>query len=59
MNEQLFSDEKWRRLVMSRIPAGRYAEPSDIVGAVLYLASPASDMVHGHLLLVDGAWSVI
>jgi 2-deoxy-D-gluconate 3-dehydrogenase len=59
MNEQLFSDEKWRRLVMSRIPAGRYAEPSDVVGAVLYLASPASDMVHGHLLLVDGAWSVI
>lgn len=59
MNEQLFSDEEWRRMVLSRIPAGRYAEPSDVVGAVLYLASPASDMVHGHLLLVDGAWSVI
>jgi NAD(P)-dependent dehydrogenase (short-subunit alcohol dehydrogenase family) len=59
MNEELFSNEQWRDLVMSRIPAGRYAEPSDVAGAVLYLASPASDMVHGHLLLVDGAWSVI
>jgi 2-deoxy-D-gluconate 3-dehydrogenase len=59
MNEQLFSDEAYRQKVISRIPAGRYAEPADVAGAVVYLASPASDMVHGHLLLVDGAWSVI
>ena len=59
MNEQLFSDETYRQKVISRIPAGRYAEPADVAGAVVYLASPASDMVHGHLLLVDGAWSVI
>ena len=59
MNEELFSDEAYRQKVISRIPAGRYAEPKDVAGAVVYLASPASDMVHGHLLLVDGAWSVI
>lgn len=59
MNEPLFAKQEWRDLVISRIPAGRYAEPSDIVGAVIYLASPASDMVHGHMLMVDGAWSVI
>ena len=59
MNEQLFSDETYRDKVLSRIPAGRYAEPDDVAGAVVYLASPAADMVHGHLLMVDGAWSVI
>jgi 2-deoxy-D-gluconate 3-dehydrogenase len=59
MNEQLFSNETWRQTVLPRIPAGRYCEPEDIMGAVVYLASPASDMVHGHLLMVDGAWSVI
>jgi NAD(P)-dependent dehydrogenase (short-subunit alcohol dehydrogenase family) len=59
MNAELFSDEAYRQKVISRIPAGRYAEPRDVAGAVVYLASPASDMVHGHLLLVDGAWSVI
>jgi NAD(P)-dependent dehydrogenase (short-subunit alcohol dehydrogenase family) len=59
MNEALFAREEWQQLVIPRIPAGRYAEPEDVVGAVIYLASPASDMVHGHLLMVDGAWSVI
>ena len=59
MNEQLFSNEAYRERVLSRIPAGRYAEPKDVAGAVVYLASPASDMVHGHMLMVDGAWSVI
>ena len=59
MNAQLFADEAYAAKVISRIPAGRYAEPKDVAGAVVYLASPASDMVHGHLLLVDGAWSVI
>jgi 2-deoxy-D-gluconate 3-dehydrogenase len=59
MNEVLFSDEAWREKVISRIPAGRYAEPKDVAGAVVFLAGPASDMVHGHMLMVDGAWSVI
>jgi 2-deoxy-D-gluconate 3-dehydrogenase len=59
MNAALFAQEEWRQLVIPRIPAGRTAEPEDVVGAVIYLASPASDMVHGHLLMVDGAWSVI
>jgi NAD(P)-dependent dehydrogenase (short-subunit alcohol dehydrogenase family) len=59
MNEQLFQDPAWQERVMSRIPAGRWAEPEDVAGAVLFLASPASDMVHGHMLMVDGGWSVI
>lgn len=59
MNADLFRDETWRAAVLPRIPAGRFAEPRDVAGAVLYLASSASDMVNGHLLLVDGGWSAI
>jgi len=40
----------------SRIILGRFAEPSDLVGAALFLASPASDFVTGHTLFVDGGW---
>lgn len=54
MNEPLFAQEEWRREALARIPAGRYCEPEDIAGAVIYLSSRASDMVHGHLLLIDG-----
>ncbi len=39
-----------------RIKLGRFAEPSDLVGAALFLASPASDFVSGHTLFVDGGW---
>ena len=41
------------------IPLGRLGKPEDIVGAVVYLASPASDMVTGHTLLVDGGWTAV
>jgi 2-deoxy-D-gluconate 3-dehydrogenase len=44
------------RAIVDRIPAGRWAEPSDIVGGVVFLSSPASDYVHGHVLVVDGGW---
>jgi NAD(P)-dependent dehydrogenase (short-subunit alcohol dehydrogenase family) len=40
----------------SRIRLGRFAEPSDLVGAALFLASPASDFITGHTLFVDGGW---
>jgi NAD(P)-dependent dehydrogenase (short-subunit alcohol dehydrogenase family) len=39
-----------------RIILGRFAEPADLVGAALFLASPASDFVTGHTLFVDGGW---
>jgi 2-deoxy-D-gluconate 3-dehydrogenase len=42
--------------IRSRIPAGRWAQPQEIVGAVVFLASPAADYVHGHVLAVDGGW---
>jgi NAD(P)-dependent dehydrogenase (short-subunit alcohol dehydrogenase family) len=42
--------------LLSRIKLGRFAQPSDMVGAAIFLASPASDFVSGHTLYVDGGW---
>lgn len=42
--------------IISRIPAARWGEPSDLEGAVVFLASGASDYVSGHILAVDGGW---
>ena len=42
--------------ILARIPAGRWGDPEDLAGAVVYLASPASDYVSGHVLTVDGGW---
>jgi 2-deoxy-D-gluconate 3-dehydrogenase len=42
--------------ILSRIPAGRWGEASDLKGAALFLAAPASDYVSGTILTVDGGW---
>jgi len=42
--------------ILARIPAGRWGKPQDLMGAVVYLASPASDYVNGTILIVDGGW---
>ncbi|MFN3818277.1 2-dehydro-3-deoxy-D-gluconate 5-dehydrogenase KduD [Blastomonas sp.] len=52
----LQADETRNRQIMERIPAGRWGRPQDIAGAALFLASPASDYVTGHVLAVDGGW---
>ena len=44
------------RQILERIPAGRWGEPGDLSGAVVFLASRASDYVNGHVLVVDGGW---
>jgi 2-dehydro-3-deoxy-D-gluconate 5-dehydrogenase len=44
------------RQISERIPAGRWGTPRDLVGAAVFLCSPASDYVHGHILTVDGGW---
>ena len=42
--------------ISARIPAARWGEPSDLAGAVVFLASAASNYVNGHVLVVDGGW---
>ncbi|HEY7538281.1 MAG TPA: SDR family oxidoreductase [Gaiellaceae bacterium] len=52
----LREDGTRRRQILERIPAGRWGEPEDVAGAFVFLASPASDYVHGVVLPVDGGW---
>jgi 2-deoxy-D-gluconate 3-dehydrogenase len=54
--EALRGDPERSRSILDRIPAGRWGEASDIAGAALFLASPASDYVCGTVLPVDGGW---
>ena len=49
-------DEKRSAEILSRIPAGRWATTVDLMGAVVFLASRASDYMNGHILAVDGGW---
>jgi 2-dehydro-3-deoxy-D-gluconate 5-dehydrogenase len=44
------------RQITERIPAGRWGQPGDLGGAAVFLASRASEYVHGHVLVVDGGW---
>jgi 2-deoxy-D-gluconate 3-dehydrogenase len=52
----LQADEVRNRQILERIPAGRWGEPEDVAGAAVFLSSPASDYVNGHVLVVDGGW---
>ena len=52
----LRDNEKRNSEIVARIPAGRWGTPDDLAGPVVFLASPASDYVHGHTLAVDGGW---
>jgi 2-dehydro-3-deoxy-D-gluconate 5-dehydrogenase len=56
-NTQALRDDPVRReQILVRIPVGRWAEPEDIAGAIVFLSSPAADYVHGVVLPVDGGW---
>ncbi|HEX6972965.1 MAG TPA: 2-dehydro-3-deoxy-D-gluconate 5-dehydrogenase KduD [Vicinamibacterales bacterium] len=52
----LVEDPSRYRDITARIPAGRWGEPADLAGPVVFLASSASDYVNGHVLVVDGGW---
>jgi 2-dehydro-3-deoxy-D-gluconate 5-dehydrogenase len=52
----LRADENRSRSILERIPANRWGEPDDFKGPIVFLASNASNYVHGTLLTVDGGW---
>jgi len=55
---QIRADEARNASILSRIPAGRWGEPFDLLGAAVFLSSKAADYITGHLLTVDGGWLV-
>jgi 2-deoxy-D-gluconate 3-dehydrogenase len=57
LNAHIWRDDPDRAgQILARLPAGRWGDPSDLKGAVVFLASAASDYLHGVILPVDGGW---
>ena len=54
--DALREDSKRNESILQRIPAGRWGEPEDLKGPVVFLSSSASNYVHGEILTVDGGW---
>jgi 2-deoxy-D-gluconate 3-dehydrogenase len=59
LTQSTFDDPALRDDLLRRIPLGRVGQPEDVVGAVVFLASPAADLITGHTLLVDGGWTAV
>jgi NAD(P)-dependent dehydrogenase (short-subunit alcohol dehydrogenase family) len=54
LTKPILENKELYNIFMQRIPWGRAGEPGDFVGATVYLASDASDLVTGHIMYVDG-----
>jgi gluconate 5-dehydrogenase len=59
LTQALVADEEFTRWVTTRTPAGRWGEVEDLVGGLVFLASPASDFVNGQVLYVDGGMTAV
>ncbi len=57
MTESRRADPDMRKVVLSRIPLGRYGQPEDVAKGVLYLASDDASFVTGSELVIDGGWT--
>jgi gluconate 5-dehydrogenase len=59
LTQPLQADAAFDTWLRARVPAGRWGEPDELGGAVVFLASAASDFVNGHILYVDGGLSAV
>jgi NAD(P)-dependent dehydrogenase (short-subunit alcohol dehydrogenase family) len=57
LTRPLFEDPERNRFISERTPMGRWGQPHELAGAVIFLASRASDYITGHTLMVDGGWT--
>ena len=55
-NKALRDDPKRNQAILDRIPVGRWGEPDELKGLIVFLASEASDYVHGYTIAIDGGW---
>lgn len=58
MTTSMFTDQEFIQENLPRIPSGRFGTPSDVLGAVRFLLSPAAELINGALLLVDGGYTI-
>ncbi|MCW2973303.1 MAG: 2-deoxy-D-gluconate 3-dehydrogenase [Thermoleophilia bacterium] len=58
LTESTLSNPEWAKELLTRIPVGRFGEPDDIVGAVAFLSGSQSKLVTGHILLIDGGYTI-
>lgn len=54
MNSDVLNDKKLNDFIAERVPLARWGQPQDIVGAAIFLSSPAASFVNGHTLVIDG-----
>jgi gluconate 5-dehydrogenase len=59
LNVSLWSDPAFDAWLRRRVPAGRWGDPEELVGAAVFLASPASSFVNGQILYVDGGMTAV
>lgn len=57
LTKPMFEDPEFRKYCLDNIPLGRIGDTDDVVGGAVYLASRASDLVTGHILMIDGGWT--
>jgi 2-dehydro-3-deoxy-D-gluconate 5-dehydrogenase len=59
MTKELFEDSEFSAAYLARIPSHKFSRPDDVAAAVVFLAGPGSDQIHGQQIMVDGGYTVV